>query len=305
MPTNFPTSVDNFTNPTANDSLNIPSHSLQHANANDAIEAIEAKLGIGDSSAGSAVANSVLRANGSGSTTWGVPDALVPIATQSFTNVSGVTVDNVFSATYANYLIRAQISTVSGSPTRLIGQLINNSGAVFAGTYYGGFAWYRAQTTANGSEAFTGGNFRMNVSNIFEVDVTMDLTSLNGADPKISGQVAAFDYNSDFGAYVSSGGVVMRGIRFSQDAGNITGTIRVYGYRNQTMNETFIEMIFNAETGEVSERPFTSAQIAERNAIAREIAQEQVEAQAKADARESALAKLAALGLTQDEINAL
>jgi len=31
----------------------------------------------------------------------------------------------------------------------------------------------------------------------------------------------------------------------------------------------------------------------------------QAEAQAKADARESALAKLAALGLTQDEINAL
>ena len=42
MPTNFPTSVDNFTNPTANDSLNLPSHSTQHANANDAIEAIEA-----------------------------------------------------------------------------------------------------------------------------------------------------------------------------------------------------------------------------------------------------------------------
>jgi hypothetical protein len=41
MPTNFPTSVDNFTNPTANDSLNLPSHSTQHANANDAIEAVE------------------------------------------------------------------------------------------------------------------------------------------------------------------------------------------------------------------------------------------------------------------------
>ena len=47
MPTNYPTSLDNFTNPTANDSLNLPSHSTQHANANDAIEAIEAKLGLG------------------------------------------------------------------------------------------------------------------------------------------------------------------------------------------------------------------------------------------------------------------
>lgn len=41
MATNFPTSVDVLTNPTANDSLNLPSHATQHANANDAIEAIE------------------------------------------------------------------------------------------------------------------------------------------------------------------------------------------------------------------------------------------------------------------------
>ena len=41
MATNFPNSVDAFTNPISNDSLNSPSHSLQHANANDAIEAVE------------------------------------------------------------------------------------------------------------------------------------------------------------------------------------------------------------------------------------------------------------------------
>jgi len=44
MPTNFPTSVDNLVNPTTSDSLNSPSHSAQHANANDAIEAIETYL---------------------------------------------------------------------------------------------------------------------------------------------------------------------------------------------------------------------------------------------------------------------
>jgi hypothetical protein len=41
MATNFPNSVDALTNPVSNDSLNSPSHSAQHANANDAIEAIE------------------------------------------------------------------------------------------------------------------------------------------------------------------------------------------------------------------------------------------------------------------------
>ena len=50
MATNFPTSLDSLTNPTSSDSLNSPSHSAQHANVNDAVEALQAKVGI-DSSA--------------------------------------------------------------------------------------------------------------------------------------------------------------------------------------------------------------------------------------------------------------
>lgn len=49
MPTNFPTSLDSLTNPLSTDALNNPSHSGQHANANDAIEALEAKVGINSS----------------------------------------------------------------------------------------------------------------------------------------------------------------------------------------------------------------------------------------------------------------
>jgi hypothetical protein len=44
MPTNFPTSVDSLVNPLSTDPQNAPSHSSQHANANDAIEAIETYL---------------------------------------------------------------------------------------------------------------------------------------------------------------------------------------------------------------------------------------------------------------------
>lgn len=82
MATNFPTSVDNFTNPTANDSLNTPSHSLQHANANDAIEAVEDYL-----------------LNGAGKS------GLVLLNTTTFTNNATVSIDNIFSANYDNYLI--------------------------------------------------------------------------------------------------------------------------------------------------------------------------------------------------------
>ena len=43
---NFPTSLDTFSNPNPTDPQNSPSHSSQHTNANDAIEALEAKLGV-------------------------------------------------------------------------------------------------------------------------------------------------------------------------------------------------------------------------------------------------------------------
>ena len=47
MPTNYPNQIDNFNNPSSSDNLNTPGvlHADQHANANDAIEAIENELG--------------------------------------------------------------------------------------------------------------------------------------------------------------------------------------------------------------------------------------------------------------------
>lgn len=49
MATNYPNSLDSLTNPSGTDSLSSPSHSQQHANANDAIEALQAKVGIDNS----------------------------------------------------------------------------------------------------------------------------------------------------------------------------------------------------------------------------------------------------------------
>jgi len=47
MATNYPTSLDTFTNPSAGSALNSPSHAGQHADINDAMEAVQAKLGVG------------------------------------------------------------------------------------------------------------------------------------------------------------------------------------------------------------------------------------------------------------------
>lgn len=75
------------------------------------------------------------------------------------------------------------------------------------------------------------------------------------------------------------------------------------------MTDTLIAIEINCETGETIERPLTAEEIAEREtnaaAFAVELAErEEAEAAAQA-AKESAQAKLAALGLTADEIAAL
>lgn len=70
-------------------------------------------------------------------------------------------------------------------------------------------------------------------------------------------------------------------------------------------NNQLIHVTYDVETGETTERPLTSEEIADRQEIEAAALAAEAERQAKIAARESALAKLAALGLTQEEIDAL
>ena len=63
--------------------------------------------------------------------------------------------------------------------------------------------------------------------------------------------------------------------------------------------------IHNTETGEIVDREMTPDELEQYNLEQLEIAAIQAEIEAKATARASALAKLAALGLSADEIAAL
>ena len=49
MATNFPTSLDSFTDPTSGQAMNSPSHAANHTSANDAIAALETKVGVNSS----------------------------------------------------------------------------------------------------------------------------------------------------------------------------------------------------------------------------------------------------------------
>lgn len=70
MATLYPTAVDDATtlpNPTGNNAQNSPDHASEHANANDAIKAIESKLGTGASTPAN---NTILIGNGTGSSAY-------------------------------------------------------------------------------------------------------------------------------------------------------------------------------------------------------------------------------------------
>jgi hypothetical protein len=75
------------------------------------------------------------------------------------------------------------------------------------------------------------------------------------------------------------------------------------------MSEIITKLVVNCETGEQTVVPLTEEELAQRelDRIAAEEAQAQREAEelAKAEAKASAQAKLAALGLTAEEIAAL
>jgi hypothetical protein len=71
------------------------------------------------------------------------------------------------------------------------------------------------------------------------------------------------------------------------------------------MSETLIAFDVDVETGIVTERELTSDELAIHEQILADQAQSEIESISKAAARESALSKLADLGLTAEEIAAL
>lgn len=208
MPTNFPTSVDNFTNPTANDSLNLPSHSTQHANANDAIEAVEDYLLNGAGKAG-----------------------LVLLKTQVVgTAVSSVTVSNAFNATYENYLI--QVVGNSSSVNNVLFMTINGSaGSTYqsAGYYISyGTATLNAVANAIGSQGFRLSEASASGNNSFNVNVFRPFTNtLSSYISQGQNEGNVYNYQGKDTNTASS-----TNFTITTSSGTISGgTIYVYGYK--------------------------------------------------------------------------
>ena len=71
------------------------------------------------------------------------------------------------------------------------------------------------------------------------------------------------------------------------------------------MSEILTAMIVDALTGEVIERPLTSEEISEREVLQADEEAREAERIAKEEAKANGMAKLIALGLTEEEAGAL
>lgn len=208
MATNFPTSVDNFTNPTANDSLNLPSHSTQHANANDAIEAVEDYLLNGAGKAG-----------------------LVLLKTQTIGSaVSSVVVTNAFNATYENYKILISGGAGSGSAS-----LHLKLGSTATGYKWGiGYIAYATGNPTSYSSSTSGTSF-LDCAAMSTASITcnIDLHSpFASKQTMMITQYAYTDVGSVWGGGTQQSTTSFTDFTFTTGSGTMTGgTIYVYGYR--------------------------------------------------------------------------
>lgn len=239
MASNYPTSLDTFTNPSANDSLNSPSHALQHANANDAIEALEAKLGIGDSTAGSATSGYVLTAGTGGTTTWSAPSiaGLTLISSQTLSASSGVSFTNVLDSTYTHYkLVVSGYGSNNGANLNMRARI--NTTDVTTGYYCG--SWYASISSTSGYPFVVNNGAAYQVSDIGIQNGTLGEsvfahTLKVTADNRLQfGGSGVFGYYG--GAGIIGGALVAQanaptGFTIYPSAGTWTGTIALYGYK--------------------------------------------------------------------------
>jgi hypothetical protein len=207
MATNFPTSVDNFTNPTANDSLNLPSHSTQHANANDAIEAIETYL-----------------LNGGQGLTY--------LNTTTFSAQASVVLDGIFTSAYDNYLIEINL-TSSGATT--IYWNWRTSGANKTSGYYGASMAARYDTGATRYGLSTNNGSVMNLFSHSKNRANLYVGNPTNASVETA-MSGTYNEMSSYEGYIFGGtrstAEAHDGFQIQTSSGTFSGTIRVYGLRN-------------------------------------------------------------------------
>lgn len=131
MATNFPEDLDSFTNPQPTDSVAAVSHAAQHADANDAIEALQAKVGIDGSTDATSLDYRVTALESSPTDTEAIQDIVAGVLNAgTHTNIT-VTYDDdnnkiSLAATYGDEQVIDAIATALTAGTGITKEFDDN-----------------------------------------------------------------------------------------------------------------------------------------------------------------------------------
>jgi hypothetical protein len=179
-------------------------------------------------------AGQVLKVN-SGATApeWGsVAGGFNFISRTTFSAVSGVNIDSVFSNTYDNYIVAAIFHDCTGTPDiQMQGRYSTTTHTAnyyygFAKVTYGGVASQVAGSAASQWVVASGGSGAADESGAINFNIHREASS----QLRITGQ----SFSPQVGYALSGGGWVLStqawtGLRFTPSTGNFSGTVTVYG----------------------------------------------------------------------------
>jgi hypothetical protein len=158
------------------------------------------------------------------------PPGLELITSESFSAVSSVSLNGCFTSTYLNYkiMLRASMSTAAALQFRMRQSSSDDTGSVYIFQHVVGQSSTASASTGTGTSGFfnSGNNatFFACASELFDPQIeanTVCQSTFRGSAPS----------NGAIGTIVNTT-TTYDGISISASTGNMTGAIRVYGYRN-------------------------------------------------------------------------
>ena len=225
MATSFPSGLDSLTNPSSGDSLSSPSHSAQHANVNDAVEALQAKVGVDGSAVTTSLDYKVAH------------QGLVLIASATFANPdTSVSFDNVFTSAYRNYRVVWNVSASQSSTT--LDMRFRSSGSDNTTT---GYVWLMAADYMSGGSygsSSTGGQAVTSMSVGYKYNAYYSGGTIDIFTPQLAEDTGLLDFSIMVGTTLdrTNGGACFvnttqfDGFTLYSPSGWMTGKVSVYGY---------------------------------------------------------------------------
>jgi len=174
--------------------------------------------------------DSVERYDGSAWVAVGVDPGLVHINTTTFSTVASVSLNDVFSATYDNYVIF--LSTTLSAEVQFNFRLrvagVDSSAAIYSRNYF------LSRTVATGGEGVNATSQTLNLGE----STSLQVFKLEVFGPAIAAYTHTFTQNKNNYTELNIQGMshaaatAYDGLTIYPQSGTITGTIRVYGYKN-------------------------------------------------------------------------